>query len=99
MTDSRTMNSGPSSTRLVDYEVFPFAIESVDLTFELDPTRTRVTQSAVVRRIVNGQHALELNGKNLKRISIKIDGVEIETDRLVEIDETLLFVTYQMSFI
>ena len=58
--------------------------------FELDPTCTRVTQSSIVRRIVSGQHALELNGKNLNRISIKIDGAEIETNRLVEIDETLL---------
>jgi len=90
MTDSRTMNSAPSITRLLDYEAFPFAIDSVDLTFALDPTRTRVTQSSVVRRIVKGQHALELNGKNLNRISIKIDGAEIETDRLVEIDETLM---------
>ena len=90
MTDSRAMNSAPSITRLVDYETFPFAIDSVDLSFELDPTRTRVTQSSIVRRIVSGQHALELNGKNLNRISIKIDGAEIETNRLVEIDETLL---------
>ena len=87
MTDSRAMNSAPSITRLVEYEAFPFAIDSVDLTFELDPTRTRVTQSSVVRRIVRGQHALELNGKNLHRISIKIDGAEIETGRLVEIDD------------
>ena len=90
MTDSRAMNSAPSITRLVDYEAFPFSIDSVDLSFELDPTCTRVTQSSIVRRIVSGQHALELNGKNLNRISIKIDGVEIETNRLVEIDETLL---------
>jgi aminopeptidase N len=90
MTDSRTMNSALSITRLVDYEVFPFAIDSVDLTFALDPTRTRVTQSSVVRRIMKGQHALELNGKNLNRISIKVDGAEIEADRLVEIDETLM---------
>ncbi|MEC8694193.1 MAG: aminopeptidase N [Pseudomonadota bacterium] len=90
MTDSRAVNSAPSITRLVDYEAFPFSIDSVDLSFELDPTCTRVTQSSIVRRIVSGQHALELNGKNLNRISIKIDGAEIETNRLVEIDETLL---------
>ena len=37
-----------------------------------------------------GSNALELNGKDLKRISIKIDGVEVGSDRIVEIDETLL---------
>ena len=90
MTDSRAMNSAPSITRLADYEAFPFAIDSVDLTFELDPTHTRVTQVSRVRRIVRGTNALELNGKDLKRIALKIDGVEVQSDRLVEIDETLL---------
>ena len=37
-----------------------------------------------------GSNALELNGKDLRRISIKIDGVEVGSDRIVEIDETLL---------
>ncbi len=90
MTDSRAMSTAPSITRLADYEVYPFAIDSVNLTFELDPTRTRVTQSSQVRRVVGGINALELNGKDLKRISVKIDGVEVGSDRIVEIDETLL---------
>ena len=90
MTDSRAMNSAPSITRLADYEAFPFAVDSVDLTFELDPTHTRVTQVSRVRRVVRGTNALELNGKDLKRIALKIDGVEVQSDRLVEIDETLL---------
>ena len=33
MTDSRAVNSAPSITRLVDYEAFPFSIDSVDLSF------------------------------------------------------------------
>ncbi|NCW74153.1 MAG: aminopeptidase N [Gammaproteobacteria bacterium] len=90
MTDSRATNTAPSITRLADYEPFPFAIDSVDLTFELDPTHTRVTQSSKVRRIMRGTNALELNGKDLKRLSIKIDGVEVAAERLVEVDETLL---------
>ena len=90
MTDSRATSTAPSITRLADYEVYPFAIDSVNLTFELDPTRTRVTQSSQVRRVVGGTNALELNGKDLRRISIKIDDVEVGSDRIVEIDETLL---------
>ena len=78
MTDSRAMNTAPSITRLTDYESFPFTIDSVDLTFELDPTQTRVTQLSKVRRTVLATNGLELNGKDLKRISIKIDGVEVE---------------------
>ena len=49
-----------------------------------------MTQSSQVRRVVGGINALELNGKDLKRISVKIDGVEVGSDRIVEIDETLL---------
>jgi aminopeptidase N len=48
MTDSRASNTAPSITRLADYEPFPFAIDSVDLMFELDPTHTRVTQRSKV---------------------------------------------------
>ena len=38
----------------------------------------------------SGVTSLELNGKDLKRISIKIDGELVDESRLVEIDESLL---------
>ena len=50
MTDSRAVNSAPSITRLVDYEAFPFSIDSVDLSFELDPMHSG--DSIIGRRIV-----------------------------------------------
>ena len=34
MTDSRATSTAPSITRLADYEVYPFAIDSVNLTFD-----------------------------------------------------------------
>jgi aminopeptidase N len=66
MTDSRAMNTAPSITRLTDYESFPFTIDSVDLTFELDPTQTRVTQLSKVRRTVLATMAKISNGSQLK---------------------------------
>ncbi len=90
MTDSRALNTAPSITRLCDYEAYPFSLESVELTFELHATKTLVTQLSVVRRIGHNTKALELNGKDVKRISIAIDGSEVDESRLVEIDETLL---------
>ena len=90
MTDSRAINAAPNITRLAEYESFPYAVESVDLTFDLQPTKTRVTQISVWKKITTGVTSLELNGKDLKRISIKIDGEMVNESRMVEIDESLL---------
>src|SRR5210317_1038993 len=98
MTDARSLNTSPSITRLTDYEPYPYVIADVDLTFELHPTETRVTQRSQVRRIIQGVTSIELNGKDLTRVSITIDGVEVSDDRLVEIDETLLIRQVPESF-
>ena len=98
MTDARSLNTSPSITRLTDYEPYPYVIADVDLTFELHPTETRVTQRSQVRRIIQGVTSIELNGKDLTRVSITIDGVEVSDDRLVQIDETLLIRQVPESF-
>ena len=90
MTDSRAMNAAPNTTRLAEYERFPYTVESVDLTFDLHPSETHVRQISKWRKIIPGVTSLELNGKDLKRISIKIDGELVDESRLVEIDESLL---------
>ncbi len=90
MIDSRAMNAAPNTTRLAEYERFPYTVESVDLTFDLHPSETHVRQISTWRKIIPGVTSLELNGKDLKRISIKIDGELVDESRLVEIDESLL---------
>ncbi|MBU24835.1 MAG: aminopeptidase N, partial [Gammaproteobacteria bacterium] len=90
MTDSRAMNAAPNTTRLAEYERFPYTVESVDLAFDLHPSETHVTQISTWRKIIPGVTSLELNGKDLKRISIKIDGELVDESRLVEINESLL---------
>ncbi|MBL6737708.1 MAG: hypothetical protein ISP87_03870, partial [Litoricola sp.] len=81
MTDARSLNTAPSITRLKDYEPYPYVIADVDLTFKLHPTETRVTQRSQVRRIIQGVTSIELNGKDLTRVSINIAGVEVSDDR------------------
>ena len=90
MNDSRAMTALPTMTRLSSYEPFPYSIDSVELTFELNPTKTLVTQVARYIRIEKDARSIELNGKNLKRISICIDGIEVDEERVLEIDEMLL---------
>ena len=90
MTDSRAVSASPTVTRLSDYEPFPYKISSVELTFELHPTKTLVTQITRYLRVNNRTKSIELNGKKLKCISICINGVDVDPARLLEIDEILL---------
>lgn len=90
MTDARTTDAAPQLTRLEAYTPFAYRVPQVDLRFELHPNRTRVTQTSVFERVLHDTTALELYGLNLKRISIQIDGEDVPSERIVEVDESLL---------
>ena len=90
MTDVRAFEQTPTVTRLNDYRPFPYRVHATELTFELHPTRTRVTQVSRFERLEHTTTALELSGVGLTRISVDIDGEAVSDDRLVEVDETLL---------
>ncbi len=98
MTDARAMEAAPQITRLAAYAPYPYRVHSVDLRIELHPTQTRVTQTSRFARVIHDTTALELFGLNLQRISIQIDGVEVESDRIVEVDESLLIRQVPPSF-
>ncbi len=68
----------PQPIRLADYAPPDFLIDTVDLTFRLDPNATRVAAKLGVRR--NGAHGrpLILDGEGLKTISIAIDGRPVQ---------------------
>ncbi len=68
--------SKPQVTYLADYTAPPYRIESVDLTFTLDPTRTIVRAQLKIERAAEVAAAtpLALNGENLKLISVALDG-------------------------
>lgn len=89
MTDSRTVLASPEVTRLADYTAYPYEVASVDLTFELDPSATRVTQISEFERIDATQTSLVLYGLNVKRVAILINDVPVEEERIKVDDEVL----------
>ena len=79
--------------RLADYQQPPFWIETVDLTFKLHPTKTRVTARVRFKgntdRAADGPHDLRLHGQELKLIRADLDGTEIPNDALLQDQEGL----------
>ena len=70
---------------LSDYQEPAFWVETVDLFFKLDPTKTRVKSN--IKFIANpnridGPHSLELDGRMLKLISAEIDNNEIDLNQI-----------------
>ena len=64
----------PVAVKLADYTPYPFDIEHVDLSFDLDPEATRVTATLRISRKDKGDAPLVLDGEALKLVSIAIDG-------------------------
>ena len=80
MKTEQSPKSDPQVIRLADYTPPPYRIESVDLTFDLDPTATRV--KAVLKITADHDRAkailpLELNSEKMKLISIAMDGAPL----------------------
>ena len=85
-------NQSAPTIRLSEYQQPAFWVETVDLTFELHPTKTRVTSSIVFRANkdrVDGPHALFLEGRNLSLKAAAIDGTDLSIDALSIDDEAL----------
>lgn len=89
MTDSRGQLAEPTITRLADYAPYPFRVEQVELTFELDPLSTRVTQVSLFHRVGAADAPLVLNGLDLALESIAIDGMPLSASAYTQVDETL----------
>ncbi|NNC37820.1 MAG: aminopeptidase N [Acidimicrobiales bacterium] len=64
----------PVVTRLKDYKAPEFLTKTVDLKFELDPTKTIVTSTCHIQR--SGEHTkdLRLDGEDIELVNISIDG-------------------------
>ena len=80
-------NATPKTIYLKDYERPNYTITDVHLTFDLDETRTTVTN--VMKVVHQGETAapLVLNGEHQKLVEVQIDGQKI-TDYVLT-DETL----------
>jgi aminopeptidase N len=69
---------------LKDYKPYPFRVRQIDLTLELDPETTRVQAMIQFERNPESSentNTLVLNGRDLKLLSILLDGTALPTDR------------------
>jgi len=82
----------PQVIRLADYTPPPYRIESVDLVFDLEPTATRVRATLKVNSAHDrskGVQPLELDGENMKLLSIALDGRPLSADAYTLTDQGL----------
>jgi aminopeptidase N len=79
----------PQPVKLADYTPYPFAIETTDLDFDLDPTATNVRATLKVRRTGDASAPMVLNGENLELISLTLDGEPLGNNSYVLDEETL----------
>ncbi len=88
----------PQPIRLLDYRPPAFLVDTVDLTFQLDPHATRVRARLSLRR--NGEHLepLSLDGVRLKLISVALDGRPLAADDYTVTDEQLILANLPSEF-
>ena len=101
----------PQTILLADYTPPAYLIDTVDLTFELDPGATIVSSRIAVRR--NPQHAdapqaalasraapapLLLNGEQLELISVAINGTPLGAPQFVQTGDALMIATVPDAF-
>ena len=73
----------PATIRLADYTPPPYRVESVDLTFDLDPKATRVQATLKITSAHDrskGVMPLVLDGEKMKLLSIALDGKPLPPD-------------------
>lgn len=78
----------PVQIKLADYTPYPFAIDQVEMAFELEPNATTVKTVMQVRRIGTGD--MVLDGVDVKLNAIKIDGTVLSADAYVLANDSLI---------
>ena len=82
------MKRDAAPVRLEDYRSPDFIIETVDLTFQLDPAATMVTAKLAMRPQGSARE-LALDGDELDLVSVALDGARLPPDRFVATPERL----------
>ncbi len=80
----------PVDIRLADYRPPAYLIDTIDLTFDLKPSVTRVKAALQVRRNGDHEEALHLDGVRLKLLSLAIDGRKLDAGAYTLTAETLI---------
>jgi len=81
--------SEPRAVHLKDYTPPPYRIGTIALDFTLEPNATRVTSTMAVKRAGKDSAPLVLDGKNLKLISVAIDGKALDATAYAQDEATL----------
>jgi len=74
----------PITIRRLDYTPPAYTVDRIDLRFELDPQRTRVSATLAVRRLAGAaaDAPLWLDGEQLELVSVAIDSQAVAAHRL-----------------
>ncbi len=92
----------PQTIYLKDYQPPHYWIDTVDLTFELDPSSTIVRSRLAMRRNPESsqhQDVLRLNGEGLKLQSITIDDKVLQASQYQQDEESLTLINPPKQFI
>jgi aminopeptidase N len=89
---------GAASVRLADYRPCDYVIDDISLSFDLEPSATRVRAISNVRRTAATPAPLVLDGANLSLERIAIDGAPLPTDAYTIEPERLLIHTPPQAF-
>ena len=84
----------PQTILLSDYRPPAYLVDTVDLTFELDPVATIVTSRTALRRNPQGavgqaSGVLMLNGEQLELLAVAVNGQPLGASQFVQTDESL----------
>ena len=77
----------PVQIKLSDYQPYPFAMDEVELTFELAPSATKVHAKIAVRKLA--ESPLKLDGVALQLDEVRLNGAKLEPGAYELTDESL----------
>lgn len=99
-TDQYPPSEGPQPVYLADYAAPAFRIEYADLTFTLDPRKTRVRAKLTITCIQDRRKPppLELQGENLNLISIALNGRTLSPEEYALTDDLLIIPSPPRAF-
>jgi aminopeptidase N len=76
--------------QLSDYRPCDYAVDQIDLAFNLEPDATIVVATSAVRRMGDHDRPLILDGINLELLRVAIDGAELAADAYAVEPERLI---------
>lgn len=86
----------PVQIKLADYTPYPFAIDQVEMVFDLEPNATTVKTVMHVRKVSAGD--LVLDGVDIKLNIIKVDGIALAPDAYTLTEDTLTLADVSGTF-